>query len=211
MQMSKYDPLDVFSGSKNTIRDGIKALFATPQNNFRVFLNGSIIFGSLGGFEETSSAVGTYEKFADCIKDVIQAGRDQRLARFQELITEAIYNSEILSHLLDVQKLDKIDIEGAIHAYYNIISEPCVVCKNLKDPELCYKYSLLHSLTLEESIQIVKEYMISTTAKDCSLMISFKPKRNEEKILKYHSIFLESTNQAFDYKVCTFYQVINAR
>ncbi|KMZ62087.1 Inositol-pentakisphosphate 2-kinase [Zostera marina] len=201
MQMSKYDPLDIFSGSKNTIRDAIGALFATPQNNFRIFLNGSIIFGCLGGFEETSSTVGTYEKFTDCIKDIIQASHDQRLARFQELIAEAIYDSGILNYLLDVQKLDKIDIEGAIHAYYNVISEPCLVCKNLNDPEARFKYSWLHSLTLEESIQIVKEYMISTTAKDCSLIISFKPKRNEEKTLKYHSIFLESTNQAFDYKV----------
>lgn len=207
MQMSKYDPLDIFSGSKNTIRDAIGALFATPQNNFRIFLNGSIIFGCLGGFEETSSTVGTYEKFTDCIKDIIQASHDQRLARFQELIAEAIYDSGILNYLLDVQKLDKIDIEGAIHAYYNVISEPCLVCKNLNDPEARFKYSWLHSLTLEESIQIVKEYMISTTAKDCSLIISFKPKRNEEKTLKYHSIFLESTNQAFDYKVCIFYQV----
>ncbi|KAI8530753.1 hypothetical protein RHMOL_Rhmol11G0083800 [Rhododendron molle] len=48
-EISEYDTLDIFSGSKDRVHKAIKALFVTPQNNFRVFLNGFVIYGGLGG------------------------------------------------------------------------------------------------------------------------------------------------------------------
>jgi inositol-pentakisphosphate 2-kinase len=55
-QQSVYDPLDLYSGSKERVHKAIKDLFTTPQNNFRVFLNGTLILGGLGGGAKSTDA-----------------------------------------------------------------------------------------------------------------------------------------------------------
>ncbi|XP_010940105.1 inositol-pentakisphosphate 2-kinase IPK1 isoform X3 [Elaeis guineensis] len=195
--ISEYNPLDLFSGSKDRIYQAITTLFATPQNNFRIFLNGSLIFGGLGGGMD-SAAVRSHEENT-AIKDLIKVSGLQ-LPGFLELVAEAIFSSGVLDKLLATQKLDVLDIEGAIHAYYNIISQPCMVCKNLGDPELLDQYSLLHSFPLDKSLKILRDYLIAATAKDCSLMISFRPVQGGSAASGYNSIFLESSNQNFEYK-----------
>ncbi|KAJ6808181.1 inositol-pentakisphosphate 2-kinase IPK1-like [Iris pallida] len=195
--ISKYDPLDLFSGSKSRINQAIEALFATPENNFRIFLNGSLVFGGLGGSMDNASVSSreTKEKLEALIKI-----SGLQLSSFLELVAEALYRSAVLDKLLAAQKLDHIDIEGAIHLYYNITSQPCMVCKNTSDAELLHLYSRLHSLSLKESLKIVREYLIATTAKDCSLMVSFRPSENGSSANKYNSVLLKSCNQSFDYK-----------
>ncbi|XP_058092015.1 inositol-pentakisphosphate 2-kinase IPK1 isoform X3 [Magnolia sinica] len=202
-RLSEYDPLDLFSGSRERIIQATRALFATPQNNFRIFFNRSLIYGGLGGGMDdaaVSDTRETTEAFEDLLKGVIQAGHGLRLASFLELVGEAIFQSGVLSQLLEVQKFDSFDIEGAIHSYYDIISQPCMACKNLGNDEILRRYSFLHSLSLEESLKIVRDYLIAATAKDCSLMISFRPTKDGDSTSEYSSVFLESTNQNFDYK-----------
>nr|DAA64568.1 TPA_exp: inositol-pentakisphosphate 2-kinase 452 [Ricinus communis] len=199
-EVSQYDPLDIFSGSKERIQKAISDLYATPQNNFRVFLNGSLIFGGLGGgTNKTSIVIG--QGFEDALKGFIQADDGLRTTSLIELVAEAIYSSQVLDRLLAVQKLDHLDIEGAIHAYYNVISQPCVVCRELDEAGLPHKYVALHSIPMDESLKIVKDFLISATAKDCSLMISFRSREDADFGSPYSNIYLQSTNQNFDYKV----------
>lgn len=161
-------------------------------------MNGSLIFGGLGGGTgRTSFAIG--EAFEDALKCVIQADDGLRTNSFIQLVAETVYQAGILDRLLEVQKLDNFDIEGAIHAYYNIISQPCKVCREL-DEENVNLCTSLHSIPLDESLKIVKDYFIAATAKDCSLMICFRPKHGDVSGY-YDSVYLHSTNQAFDYKV----------
>ncbi|PQQ16108.1 inositol-pentakisphosphate 2-kinase-like [Prunus yedoensis var. nudiflora] len=165
-EYSEYNPLDLFSGSKDRIHKAIRDLFSTPQNNFRVFLNGSQIFGGLGGGADSTDFV-TRGKFEDALKCVIQGGDGLRTMSFLLLVAETVHKSGVLDQLLEVQKLDNLDIDGAIHAYYDIISEPC-------------------RLLLQ---------------KDCSLMISFRPRKDGNPGSPYNNLYLDSTNQFFDYKV----------
>ncbi|GAB4852053.1 Inositol-pentakisphosphate 2-kinase [Ancistrocladus abbreviatus] len=198
-QLSEYDPLDLFSRSRDGINKAIKALFATPQNNLRVFLNGSLIYGGLGGGTNGTSFI-KGEEFEDYIRCFIQGEDGLRTESFMDLVAETISRLGMLDRLLEVQKLDYFDIEGAIHAYYNIISQPCMVCINFGEDEQQCRYLSLHSIPFEESVKIVKDYLIAATAKDCSLMISFRPREDKDADSSYSSVYLESTNQGFEFK-----------
>ncbi|GJN01452.1 hypothetical protein PR202_ga18719 [Eleusine coracana subsp. coracana] len=134
-----------------------------------------------------------------CLEDLSKVS-GLELSDFIELLSEAIFKSGVLRKLLATQKLDDHDIEGAIHLYYNIISQPCLVCKNTTDAELLRKYALLHSLSLDKSLKIVRDFLISATAKDCSLMISFRPRESVIAESEYDSVFLESVERIYDYK-----------
>ena len=201
-EYSEYNPLDLFSGSRDGIYKAIKTLYATPQNNFRVFLNGSLVFGGLGGGTDCSTIL-VGDAFESALKNVIQADNGLRTTSFIQLVAEAVYTSGVLDQLLEVQKLDAYDIEGAIHAYYNIISQPCMVCRELSKDKLSHRYTSLHSIPLDESLKIVKDYLIAATVKDCSLMISFRPKEDGTLLSgsSHNTVYLGSTNQVFEYKV----------
>ncbi|XP_060199722.1 inositol-pentakisphosphate 2-kinase-like isoform X1 [Lycium barbarum] len=198
-EISAYDPLDLFSGSRDRVHKAIKGLFKTPQNNFRVFLNGSLILGKLGGnADATSCEVG--KTFENALKCVIQAVDGKRTECLLDLISKTISSSGLLNKVLEVQKLDNSDIEGAIHAYYNVISQPCMVCKQTVEDQLSKRYNSLHSISKEESLKIVRNYLIAATAKDLSMMISFRPREDESVESPYSTVSVESTNQSFDYK-----------
>ncbi|XP_050366522.1 inositol-pentakisphosphate 2-kinase-like [Argentina anserina] len=199
-EYSDYDPLDLFSGSKDRIHKAIKDLFATPQNNLRVFVNGSLIFGGLGGGAESTDSV-IEDKFETALEGVIQGGDGSRTVNFLQLIAEIVHKSGVMDQLLEIQKLDNLDIDGAIHAYYDIISEPCMVCTELGRDKASNRYSALHSLPLDEKLKIVKDFLIAATAKDCSLMFSFRPRKDGSIGSLYNNVYLESTNQYYDYKV----------
>ncbi|CAH9077839.1 unnamed protein product [Cuscuta europaea] len=197
--ISEYDPLDMFSGSKERLDKAMNDLLLTPQNNFRVFLDGSLIFGGLGGVAEpTTSKV--CEALEDALKNIILAEEGMRTNCFLELISEAVLSSGVLNRLLEVQKLDVFDIEGAIHVYYNVISQPCMVCRELGSG-FSKRYDTLHSISMEESGKILRDFLIATTAKDLGVMISFKLQEDGKGKSSYNHVSLKSTNQNFDYKV----------
>ncbi|KAF7813354.1 inositol-pentakisphosphate 2-kinase-like isoform X1 [Senna tora] len=198
-ELSQYNPLDLFSGSKERIQKAIKDLFATPQNNFRVFLNGSLIFGGLGGGAPATNCQ-IAKAFENALKFVIQADDGLYTEKLSNLVAETLHKSGVLDRLLEVQKLDHIDIEGAIHAYYDITSQQCLVCRELSE-EQSKKYTSLHSASLEESLKTVKNYLIAATVKDCSLIICFRPRKEGYTESECNRIYFESTKQTFDCKV----------
>ncbi|KAI8554764.1 hypothetical protein RHMOL_Rhmol05G0122400 [Rhododendron molle] len=56
-EITEYDLLDMLSGSMDRVHKAIKAFFVTPQNNFCVFLNGSLIYAALGGGGDSISHI----------------------------------------------------------------------------------------------------------------------------------------------------------
>ncbi|KAB1227748.1 Inositol-pentakisphosphate 2-kinase [Morella rubra] len=74
-ELSEYNPPDLFSKSKDRIYKAMNDLFTTPQNNFRVFLNGSLVFGQLGGIAHATNLV-ISEAFEDALKSVCLINSD---------------------------------------------------------------------------------------------------------------------------------------
>ena len=92
------------------------------------------------------------QDFEDALKHVIMAEDGMRTEKLLELITEALFRPGLLDRLLEVQKLDAIDIEGVIHAYYDIVSQPCLVCREINGDEFSNRYSM----PLDGSLKLVK-------------------------------------------------------
>ena len=112
--MSKYSPLDLFSGNEEGILKALVDLFETPQNNIRVFLEGEEVFGGPVDGGSTDELVTSLEKK---LAGVSVAPEGERVPEFQRLVASALNKSKVLDQLLRVQKLDAYDIEGAILAY----------------------------------------------------------------------------------------------
>ncbi|VYS49436.1 unnamed protein product [Arabidopsis thaliana] len=203
-QISEYDPLDLFSGSKDRIHKAIKALYSTPQNSLQVFLNGSLVFGGFrGGICKTTSKLEL--AFEHTLKDFFKTEDDSglRANAFIELVAETVYASGALDQLLEVQKLDKYNIEGAIHAYYDLVDQPCKACQELESSKLSNQFGSMHSLPQDEKVNILKGFLTFSTAIDCSVMISFRPIETGLSSPSSHgNIQLESTKQEFEYKGC---------
>jgi inositol-pentakisphosphate 2-kinase len=107
--VSKYSPLDLFSGNDEGIIKALVDLFETPQNNIRVFLEGVEVFGG-----STDKLIASLE---EKLAGVLVAPEGERVPAFQRLVASALNKSKALDQLLRVQKLDAYDIEGAILAY----------------------------------------------------------------------------------------------
>ncbi|KAK7842717.1 inositol-pentakisphosphate 2-kinase [Quercus suber] len=152
-ELSEYNPLNLFSKSEDKIHKAINYLFTTPQNNFRVFLNGSLIYGGWGGGADSTNIV-TSEAFEDALKPVISADSGLRTKNFRQLVSETVCKSGILDQLL----------------------KSCPVCGELGEEEVSHRYTSLHFIPMDESLKIVKDYLVAATSKDCSLMISFRPR-----------------------------------
>uniref|UniRef100_A0A7N0ZTB3 Inositol-pentakisphosphate 2-kinase n=1 Tax=Kalanchoe fedtschenkoi TaxID=63787 RepID=A0A7N0ZTB3_KALFE len=197
--VSEYDPIDLFSGSEDMILRAMKSLFHTPQNNFRVFLDGALVFGGLGG-GTADTDVPTAIALEDALQHFINVRDGLRTDSFLKLVAKTIFKSRILDKLLQVQKLEDIDIEGAIHTYYNVISQPCTVCKSV-NRNMSHKLSSLHRLPFDECLRITRDHLISATAKDCSLMVAFRPERDGYGTVPYDNVYLDSTKQSFNYKM----------
>ncbi|GLJ09623.1 hypothetical protein SUGI_0112930 [Cryptomeria japonica] len=182
--ISKYCPIDLFSESRDRIHQAIGGLLEIPQNNLWIFLNGSLIFGGLGGYAEEGLLNGSITEQAvqnleDILENVMTCQKGEQMTCFKDLITESILETRMLSKLLAVQKMDLYDIEGAIHEYFNIIRKPCQICTCSSDESDNQMHNHIHdyftSLSLEESRRIVCDFLVATTAKDCSLMLTFQP------------------------------------
>ncbi|CAK9882519.1 unnamed protein product [Sphagnum jensenii] len=198
--LSKYSPLDLFSGNTDGIHKALLALFETPQNNLRIFMDGVEIFGGPEDGGSTEEAISILE---EQLQRVSAAPKGQRVVAFQRLVAHMLHTSKILESLLCVQQLDEYDIEGAIVAYHKFLKPDADTEKEGKhiDRDLDW----VQSLSWDESRRVVRNYLIAATAKDCGLMLTMRPLYNiSGKPFPVPSTFVTAcptTTQQFVYKI----------
>lgn len=130
---SDYDPIDLFSNDTIRMKKAIMNLFASPQNNLRIWNTDGLLW-SHNNISE--SLVKQY------MRTTVQQPEDQQrnhhhlsssssslLCEFQSYVTdilvEVLKHETILSKLLQLQKLDILDADGAITIYNILVKHHC--------------------------------------------------------------------------------------
>lgn len=213
--LSEYDPLDLFSRERDRVQRALEALFHRPQNNLRVFRSGAEIFG--GKKKRTSEVLGgnanTLHELEVGLEGFVDAPLGSRRVCLRNVLRDALSHADAMQSLLAAQKLDCYDIEGVMSIY-----NKHVLLNNsfrVKDGgqsfiEADAKTDTgsrldIDNLTTAERRRALQNFLIATTAKDCGLMITFKPLEDTHLHVSSRTIVCEEASGAeFSYKVRAF-------
>ncbi|XP_010834292.1 PREDICTED: inositol-pentakisphosphate 2-kinase isoform X2 [Bison bison bison] len=171
-QISKYCPLDLYSGNKQRMYFALKSLLQEAQNNLKIFKNGELIYGC----KDARSPMADWSELAHHLKPFffpsngLASGPHCTRAVIREL----------------VQMLDLLDIEGLYPLYRRVeryLEEFPEERKTLQidGPYDEAFYQRLLDLSTEDdgtvafALTKVQQYRVAMTAKDCSIMIALSP------------------------------------
>jgi inositol-pentakisphosphate 2-kinase len=175
--------MDLFSDNSERISKSIENLIQNPQNNFKIFINHS---------EMHSSKIDQFTNPKSIVKK----------------LTEILIETQILQDIQKIQLLDDLDIEiidVLFKKYSTLKSLHCVFENQIEDQwiqKIVEKLKKIESkeyhcgdstnqkktqifdleLSEDEMLQKIREYLISHTFKDCSVMITFSLKQKDYKI-----------------------------
>jgi hypothetical protein len=126
---SQYSPIDLFSGNKSRIQRAINSLLVTPQNNLRLFVDGTLVWGH-DKRPSTRSEVDALITALDLSKPPRDGSMDS--SSFDKAVLAEETLSNILSHILQRERLledlakaqkgfDMIDADGAVAVYLRLV------------------------------------------------------------------------------------------
>ncbi|GAB4817908.1 hypothetical protein N2152v2_004954 [Parachlorella kessleri] len=185
---SSYDPLDLFSNQPQRMLAALRALFAHPQNNLRLFFGGAPV-----GLQEGLSkwaAVGhdpaTVDNATAAATEATDAEPDAGLEELLKVLVQILLLEGVLNRLLSAQQHCEVDIEGIFALYCKLLSRVSSAQQaTTEDSSTSLGSSQLlathHqgvqevlSLPTSEAYSLLRRYVVSATAKDCALMISLR-------------------------------------
>ncbi|KAG9337052.1 hypothetical protein JZ751_029819 [Albula glossodonta] len=174
-RMSRYCPLDLFSGNKQRMYIAIKHLLEEPQNNFRIFKNGQLIYSC---------------KDDGDLNELIQQLKPYFFPS-NGLINGHQSSKAVLNEL--IQMLDSLDIEGIYPLYKRVEQylEEFPKERSRLQIDGPYNENFLEKVkncpteddgSIEYAVGKVHQYRVAMTAKDCSVMITLAPCREEDRL-----------------------------
>lgn len=118
---SLYEPLDLFSGDRTRIRRSFSRLMEQPQNNLKIWLGERLLLGLPQAQDAASSLAGLVDLVP--VSTSVQATEKEISSALVELATAVVtQEEEFLNKLLQLQKLDILDEDGAIIIYERLVS-----------------------------------------------------------------------------------------
>lgn len=202
--LSEYCPLDLFSGHKFRMLNAIHSLLCSPQNNIRIFQNGTLLFGDtlLTSIDDVMIRFGNENNFCALVYSMITKNltdhereeltvisnnelhahsnvpsrvRTDSIVKLNALLansktcdfsSQSLPHSSILDKILKIQKLDTL---GADYVYnYYSSNRNFFGADNSNSPD-----DILMN-ELPKVLDPIQSYLLSTMAKDCSIMIAFQ-------------------------------------
>uniref|UniRef100_A0A1L8DLX9 Inositol-pentakisphosphate 2-kinase n=1 Tax=Nyssomyia neivai TaxID=330878 RepID=A0A1L8DLX9_9DIPT len=169
-RVSNYCPIDLFSGDRDRMLTALRGLVETPQNNFRMWRSGQLIFGD-----------GINNGLQDALQDImLQGDPSQNLNNFLQLLLAAILNdstgSTVPNGILPPGSILKQILDVQIFARDNL----AIAMESVVDEEQSFgniERILAKGQRSEDwlaSLSGVEKYFLGATALDCSLMITFQ-------------------------------------
>ena len=158
-EISEYFPLDFFNGGENGIFHSSKRLARTPQNNLRLFVDGFQRFPSLSKDDES-------------LDDIFKKDLQNELITLFEVfktIASLLHKEHIVEKLVHAQTLGPLNDIESVYPYYLQMVANGEKIENLN--EKLYYYPKVGTDNPKDRIEIVRRFLISCTARDCSLMV----------------------------------------
>ncbi|KAL7476695.1 hypothetical protein ACHAW6_002535 [Cyclotella cf. meneghiniana] len=120
---SHYSPLDLFSGNFMQVKEALMELSKNMQNNFRVWYEGTMVFGEYENFPSTRYTEILHDFFRThhCSHN-FSGARSILLDVIVHIVAEILHREKILENLLCLQLLDVIDCDGAVLVYNRLVS-----------------------------------------------------------------------------------------
>ncbi|KAF9966929.1 Inositol-pentakisphosphate 2-kinase [Mortierella alpina] len=203
LSLSEYCPIDLFSTSQHLVQDSLDALVQTPQNNFRLFVNGE---------QQTVSREAIAQVIVGSDVESVQqnttAPQRTHSTSLIEVLARVLSESPLLKRLGRLQQaLDSLDVE-TIHRFYDQLADP--VTTGLPEPTLEEFINTAEAFldrtdldammdedqetfeahneasigfgpedNLEEvpdslKMHFIREFLLSATLKDCSILITIR-------------------------------------
>lgn len=203
VEKSEYCPLNLFSGERNRMKLALKNLIYNPQNNFKLFKDGKLIYHEHSTTHELNAIIKSMNVFKsiniflDFLIEILLSYDNQSCTNLKET-PEPLSKSSSNIKCLESYHYQKFENNTCMPFIYKLLYfQKLSQSKDVDFKNIGQDKGYVGELTdfiLKEGLNLYSEVdrkkflrnanwlhlsMISAVAKDCSIMISFSPEHVE--------------------------------